>query len=163
MTENACSNLLAGSLGDFGSDDFGDAAEAVFSARGGMTMLSAGAWGGSLGHHAHRTLCPTLVTTHDLLCDFVIVKGNLRDEDHVRSPGKSAVESDPSGVPPHNFKDHDTIVRRRRGMQSIQRVGHAGNRRIKAKGHRGRFEIVIDRLRNADDWNTFLVELERGR
>ena len=44
----------------FHADDFGDAAEAVFSARGGMTMLSAGAWGGSSATTIIVLFAPTL-------------------------------------------------------------------------------------------------------
>ena len=50
----------------------------------------------------------------------------------------------------------------RRSVQPIQRVHHDINGRIKTEGRRRGFEIVVDRLRDADAVDAGLLQLLRG-
>jgi hypothetical protein len=72
------------------------------------------------------------------------------------------VQCDPAGVAPHYFDHHDAPVTDRRGVQSIERVHHHIDRRIKSEGRRCCFEIVVDRLRDSDAIDTGFLQLLSG-
>ena len=91
------------------------------------------------------------VAPHDLVGDLGVIEGNLGNENYVGTACETAVERDPAGVASHHFEHHDALVARGRRVQPIQRVRHARDSRVEAKGHGGGFEVVINRLGDADD------------
>ena len=107
-------------------------------------------------------LAPAVVAPHDLVGDLGILKGYLRDENHIGAACKPAVERDPARMASHHFEHHDALVAGGCRVQSVQRVRHAGDSGVEAKRHRGGFEIVVDSLGHADDGDALFVQLQRG-
>jgi hypothetical protein len=110
----------------------------------------------------HRTLVSLRISLSHCLGDFFPFEWNLRDEDHICAPADPSVQGDPSCVPAHYFQDHCPFVTGGSRVQSIEGVGHAAHRGVKAKRHGGGFDVVIDRLRNTDNWETQIKELQCG-
>src|SRR5207237_6319105 len=98
-----------------------------------------------------REVLATAVAAVDLVADDVVVDGDLGDEDHVRAAGDPTVHGDPAGVAAHYLDDHDAVVRLGRRMQAVDRLCADRDGRIEAEGVVGPGEIVVDRLRHADD------------
>jgi hypothetical protein len=87
------------------------------------------------------------------------VEGMLGDQDHVRATGQTRVQRDPSGAPAHHLDEHDAVVALGRAVKAIDRVGrhlHGGAEADRVVGAR---DIVVDRLRDADDLHALLGEL----
>ena len=93
-----------------------------------------------------------------MLDDAVDVVGDLGDQDDVRVAGDAGVHRDPAGVAAHHLDDHDALVRLRGGVQAIDRLGRDGDRGVEAECRLGAAEIVVDRLRHADDRHPLLEE-----
>ena len=81
----------------------------------------------------------------------------------MRAARDPAVQRDPARVTAHDLQDHDPLVARRRGVQAIERVHHGGHGGIKTERHRGRGQVVVDRLRHADAVDAGLLQLQRRR
>ena len=62
----------------------------------------------------------------------------------------------------HYFDDHDALMTRGRGVQSIQRVHHHADSGIESERHRRRFKIVVDCLWDADAVDASFLQLLRG-
>ena len=70
------------------------------------------------------------------------------------------MQGHPAGLTSHDLQNHHALVAGRRCVQAIQRIGHAGNRGVKTKCHRGGLEVVVDRFGNSDDMKSFFVKLQ---
>jgi len=92
---------------------------------------------------------------------FVHVVRNLWNQDHVGSAGDAAVERNPPGVAAHHFDNHDPAMGFGRGVQSIDRIGCEVDSRIESETARRPDDVVVDRLRDADERYAHLVELVR--
>ena len=66
------------------------------------------------------------------------------------------------GVPAHHLDDHDAVVRLGRRVQPVDRLGRDRHRRVEAERVVGSREIVVDRLRHADDREVVLAEEPGG-
>ena len=75
----------------------------------------------------------------------------LGDQDHVGAAGDAAHHRDPARVAAHHLDDHDAVVRLRRRVQAVDRLGRDADRGVEAEGVVGAREVVVDRLRDADD------------
>ena len=75
----------------------------------------------------------------------------LGDQDHVGAAGDSAHHRDPAGVAAHHLDHHHAVVRLGRRVQPVDRLGADRDRGVEAEGVVGRREVVVDRLRHADD------------
>src|SRR5688572_23269059 len=73
------------------------------------------------------------------------------------------MERDPTSVTAHHLENHHPIVRLRRRMQTIERLGGDIQRRDKTKRQFRAGEIVVDGLRNAANRNAAFVKLVRDR
>ncbi len=93
--------------------------------------------------------------------DLLQVVRDLRDQDDVGTAGHAGVQRDPAGVASHDLDDHDAAVRFGRGVQAIDRFGRKADRRVEAETARRADDVVVDRLRHADERDAFLVELVR--
>ena len=94
--------------------------------------------------------------------DLRICKGDLGDENHIGAACETAVERDPSRMATHHFEHHYPLVAGGRRVEPIQCIPHTCDSRVEAKGHGGGFEIVINRLGDADHGDARFIELERG-
>ena len=81
----------------------------------------------------------------------VDVERNLRDQDRVGAAGHAGVQRDPPGVAAHHLDDHDALVRFGRRVQAIDRVGREVDGGVEPEAVRGADDVVVDRLRDADD------------
>ena len=95
--------------------------------------------------------------------DLLEVVGNLRNQDDVGAAGHAAVQRNPAGVAAHHLDDHDAAMRFGRRVQPIDRVGGEADRRVEAETARRADDVVVDRLRHADERDALLVELVRDR
>ena len=87
------------------------------------------------------------------------VERDLGNQDRVGAAGDAGVQRDPAGVAPHHLDDHDALVRLGGRVQPIDRVGREGDRRVEAETVRRADDVVVDRLRHADDRHAQLAEL----
>ena len=85
-----------------------------------------------------------------LVRHLVEIDRPLRDQDHVRAAGDSAVNGDPPGVPAHHLDDHHAVVRLGSRVQTVDRLGADRHRRVEPERVVGAREVVVDRLRDAD-------------
>src|SRR5207244_6243542 len=91
--------------------------------------------------------------------DALVTKRNLRNQNHIGTAGDSGVKGDPTGVTPHDFKDHDAIVAFSGSVQPIERIGRARHSRIKSEREKRSFQIVVDRLWHPYDGDHVLDQL----
>jgi hypothetical protein len=68
------------------------------------------------------------------------------------------VQRDPAGVPAHDLDDERAVVRLGGGVQPVDGVDGDLHRGVEAEGVVGGAEVVVDRLRDADD-----VQAGRGQ
>ena len=73
------------------------------------------------------------------------------------------MKCDPAGVPSHDLQDHDPLMTGRRGMESIQRVGGAGNRAVETERKRGRGQIIVNGLWHSHHGNAKFMKLLSDR
>ena len=93
----------------------------------------------------------------DRLRHLVEVDRDLGDEDHVGAAGDAAHHGDPAGVAAHHLDDHDAVVRLGRRVEPVDRLGRDRDRGVEAERVVGAGEVVVDRLRDADDRELALV------
>src|SRR6266404_79850 len=61
-------------------------------------------------------------------------------------------------MPPHDFDNHDALVRFSGSVKTVNRFGHYLNGGVETECVVGSCQIVIDRLGNADNGISFLLE-----
>ena len=102
-----------------------------------------------------------LVAIADALRDLLEVVGDLGNQDDVGAAGHAAVQRDPAGVAAHHLDDHDPAMRFGGRVQPIDRVGREADGGVEAETARRADDVVVDRLRHADERDALLVELVR--
>ena len=105
----------------------------------------------ALGDDHDREVRAPLVPVADPLADLVDVERPLRDEDDVGPAGHPRVDRDPPGVATHHLDDHHPVVALRGGVQPVDGIGRDLHRGVEPEGVVGRRQVVVDRLRHADD------------
>jgi hypothetical protein len=91
------------------------------------------------------------------------VRTESPDEDDVSAASDPGMEGDPAGVAAHDLDDHDATVRFSGRVQPVDRFGREADRGVEPETARRSEDVVVDGLRNADEWDAFLVELVRNR
>ena len=99
-------------------------------------------------HDAEVAAAPAALL--DLAADPVERVGDLRDQDHVGAAGDARRERDVAGIAAHDLEHHDPRVAGGGDVQPIDRLGRDLDRRAEADRTLGRADIVVDRLRDAD-------------
>ena len=117
----------------------------------------------ALRHDDDREVAPARVPALDQPADVLDVERPLGDQDHVGAAGQPGVERDPAGVPPHHLHDHHAVVRLGRRVEAVDRIGGDLHGGVEAEGHVRAGEVVVDRLRHADDREAVLAVEARGR
>ena len=93
------------------------------------------------------------------LAEFVDVEGDLGDQHRGGAAGDARVGGDPARVAAHHLDDHHPVVALGGGVQSVDRVGRDLDGGVEAERHVGADDVVVDRLRHADDrQSVFLVQ-----
>ena len=98
----------------------------------------------------------------DQPADPVEVERLLGDQDHVGAAGEAGVEGDPAGVAAHHLDDQHPVVAVGGGVQAVDRLHRDVDRGVEAEGVVGGAEVVVDRLRHADDADAVLGVQPRG-
>ena len=75
--------------------------------------------------------------------------------------GDAGVHRDPARVAAHHLDDHDAFVRLRGGVEAIDRLRRDGDRGVETEGRLRARQVVVDRLRDADDRHALLEEARR--
>ena len=96
---------------------------------------------------------------HDLLAHPVDVVGDLGNQDDVRAPRHTGVQRDESRLATHHFHHHDAVMALGRGVQLVDRLERGVDGRVEAERGDGAADVVVDRLRNADDLHALGAEL----
>ncbi len=86
----------------------------------------------------------------------------LGDQDRVGAAGDARVHGDPARVPSHDLDDHHAVVALGGRVQAVDRLGHDRDGGVEAERVVGRREVVVDRLRHADDRRA-LLGVQPGR
>src|ERR1700733_7910337 len=130
--------------------------ELVELARGQLhrALLRDGAFGG----HDNREVATTLVAPADVPARLVDVERDLRDQGHGRAAGDARMQCDPPRVATHHLDDQDPVVTLGGGMETVDRLGRDAQRGVEAERHVGGPEVVVDRLRYADDVHALAVQ-----
>ena len=81
----------------------------------------------------------------------------LGDQHDVGAAGDAARDRQPAGVAAHDLDDDHAVVRLGRRVQPVDRLGRDRDRGVEAERLVGRREVVVDRLRNADDGQAVLA------
>ena len=110
-----------------------------------------------------REVLAALVPVLDLAARLLDRDRLLGDQDHVGAAGDPAHDRDPARVPAHHLDDHHAVVRLRGRVQPVDRLGADRDRRVEAERVVGRGQVVVDRLRDADDREAVLLEQPRRR
>ena len=108
----------------------------------------------ALGDDDDRGVAATLVTALDAIAHLVDVERHLRDQDDGRAAGDAGVGGDPAAVAAHHLDHHHPVVALGGGVQPVDRVGGDLHRGVEAERQVGADDVVVDRLRHADDRQT---------
>ncbi len=114
--------------------------------------------GGALGDDHDREAAAALVAAAQVRAHLLDVERALGHEDRVGAARDPGVRGDPAGVAAHHLDDHHAVVRLRGGVQAVDRVGHDLHGGLEAERDVGAAEVVVDRLRHADDGDARFVQ-----
>ena len=110
----------------------------------------------ALGDDHDREVLAAGVPALDLLAGVLDRDRVLGDQDHVRAAGDAADDGDPARVPAHHLEHHHAVVRLGGRVQPVDRLGADVDGGVEAEGVVGAREVVVDRLRDADDGEVVL-------
>src|SRR5205085_11268786 len=109
-----------------------------------------------------REVLAALVAAADVVAGLVDRDRLLGNHDHVGAAGDPAHDHDPARVAAHHLDDHDAVVRLGGRVEAVDRFGSDEDGRVESERVIGPVEIVVDRLRDADDGElVFLVQARR--
>ena len=83
--------------------------------------------------------------------ELVDVERDLGDQHRRRSPGDPRMGSDPPGVAAHHLDEHHPVVALGGRVQAVDRIGGDLHGGVEAERQVGTDDVVVDRLRHADD------------
>ena len=154
VAEDRHARLEARALLDLALEHDGDPAEPRVAERVRAAVLAPDVpvlRGRPLGHDDDRERGAVGLAALEPLADLVEVERPLGHEDHVGAAGEAGVAGDPAGVAAHHLDDDHAVVRLRGRVQAVDRVGRDLHRGLEAEREVGAGEVVVDRLRDADD------------
>ena len=105
----------------------------------------------ALGHHHDGEMPSRRIALADLLADLVDVVRNLRNQDDVGGAGEAAVQRDEPGVAAHHLHHDHAVVALGGGVQLVDRLDRRIDRRVEPERGDRAADVVVDRLRHADD------------
>src|SRR5436190_167769 len=163
VAEDGYARLVPGSLFDLAREHLPHAAEPDVSERVRLLSPDRPALAGierelvPLADDDDREVLAAVVPAAELAAGRLDRHPLLRDQDHVRAARDSAHHGDPADVAAHHLDDHHPVVRFRRRVQPVYRLRRDEDRGVEAERVIGRREVVVDRLRNADDREVVLL------
>ena len=96
----------------------------------------------------------------NIVADLLNGERNLGDKDDVRATGNAGLQRDPAGIASHDFDSHDPVMRFGGGVDFVDRIGGRVQGGVKAEGHVGGGQVVIDGLRNPYQLHAFPGKLQ---
>jgi len=114
----------------------------------------------ALGHHDNGKALAVGLAQGYVLADFVDGERDLGNQDDVGAAGDPCFEGDPTGVSPHDFHDHDAMVRFRCGVDFVDCVSRGYERGIETECDFGGGEVVVDGLGHAYDLHALLEKVQ---
>jgi hypothetical protein len=115
----------------------------------------------AFGRHHDAEPRALAVAVADALGHLLRVVGDLRNQDGVGAAGHAGVQRNPPGVAPHHLDHHHAVMRLGGRVQAVDGVGGKAHRGVEAEAARRADDVVVDRLRHADERDAHLVELVR--
>jgi hypothetical protein len=91
-----------------------------------------------------------LITKVQALYELLDIVGDLGNETDLGTTGDGGVRGDPPGIAAHHFHDHHAMVAFGRCHELVEAVGGDLYRGLKAEGHIGGGQVIVDGLRHAD-------------
>src|ERR1700730_6455742 len=160
MAENTTSRFLPRTFHHLARHDLSDATQSMLPVSVFSKILFPILGFGAFRHNDHRALISLGITFPHRFGYVIPCEGNFGKQNDVSASGDAAEQHHPPGMPAHHLKDHHALMAHGRRMQTIERIGNAAHRRIKAKCHRSCLEIVVDGFRNPDNRNASFMKLE---
>src|SRR5947207_984643 len=117
MPKHAGTCFISGPLGDLTSNDVSNAAQLKFTALDIALDLLTVFRAGALSDDDERIERARSVAFLYRSGDLVVIERDLGNQNDIRAAGDAAVESDPAGVPAHDFDDHHAFVACGGGVQ----------------------------------------------
>ena len=154
VTEQHRTGIEAGPLADLVGDELPDAPEPHVTELVDLSRADverARSRFGPFGDDDDRREAATLVTADESCAHILDVERALGNEDCGRAAGDARMRGDPAAVTAHHLDDHHAIVRLGRGVESIDRIGGDLDSGVEPERDLGALDVVVDRLRHADD------------
>src|SRR5688500_14306426 len=117
----------------------------------------------SFRHHHNREEAPRPVTRCDLLADLRYVVRNLGNQNYVGRCRNSRMESYESRVAAHHLDHHHSIMALRGRVKLVDRFDCRVDCRVETERRDRTAHIVVDRLRDSNDFHPLVNELLRDR
>ncbi len=114
--------------------------------------------GRSLGHHDHRIVVACLMALGYPAGKVFEIDHHFWHQDCLGAAGHAGHGCDPTGGAPHHLDDHHPVVRLGGGRETIDCVDDDLHCGVEAQGHVGKSDVVVDRLGNPDDVETFVLQ-----
>ena len=96
----------------------------------------------------------------DRLGDAIQIDLELGHQNRVCARRDPGVGGDPTLCAAHHLDNHDPVVRLGRRREPVERLGRDRDGRVEAERHVRPGDVVVDRLRDADDSEPLLLERE---
>src|SRR5450759_24189 len=114
----------------------------------------------ALRDHDDAELLAGLASLLDPPDDGLVGEIYLGDQDDVTAPGYARHQSYPTRVAPHHLEHHDPVVRLRRGVEPVEGVRCAVQRRVETEGDVRPHQVVVDGLRDTYHVDALFEEIE---
>jgi len=115
----------------------------------------------TFGSDDDRKPATRTVPLDDLLANPANVIRYLRDQNDISGTGETGVQRDEAGVSSHHLEYHDPIVTLRCGVQLVDRIECRVDRCIEAERRHSTADVIVYRLRHADNFQPALGESPR--
>ena len=112
----------------------------------------------ALRYDDDRKAASVLVSLLNSFYDFVDVIRDFRNQDDVRAACDSRVERKPADLMSHDLHDEDAPVGARCRVDVVDALRRDIDRALESECHIGAPQIVVDRLGECDDVQSFLAE-----
>ncbi len=103
-----------------------------------------------LGDDDDREVLAAIVAAQHSGSQILDRRRHLGDDDSVGAAREPRVGGDPAGVAAHHLDHHHPVMGLRGGVEAVDCVGGDLHGGVEAEGEVGAADIVVDRLRNAD-------------
>ena len=104
---------------------------------------------------------PAAIARLDLVADLLDVVRDLGNENDVGRAGDARVQRDEPGVAAHHLHHDHAVVTLGGRVQLVDRLERRVDRGVEAERRDRAADVVVDRLRHADDLHSLVAELLR--